>query len=115
MEMMESCTRTARLAGMLILAGLASGCTASMQPLAYTEIHEIQPGPGLVTENGEYRMFSTRSGPGGLKDYGQKKVYADMSPAEAAREAAIAAQEAAAAAKRAEEAAARAAAISAGG
>ena len=113
---MQSSTRTASLAGMLILVGLAGGCTTSMQPLAYTEIHEIQPGPGLVTEDGEFRMFSTRSGPGGLKDYGQKKKnYADMSPAEAAREAAIAAQEAAAAAKRAEEAAARAAAISAGG
>ncbi len=111
---MESSTRTARLAGMLILAGVASGCTTPMQPLAYTPISEIQPGPGLVTENGEFRMFSTRLGPGGLKDYGQKKDYADMSPAEAARQAAIAAQEAAAAAKRAEEAAARAAALAGG-
>ncbi len=111
---MESSTRTARLAGMLILAGFAGGCTTSMQPLAYTPISEIQPGPGLVTEDGEFRMFSTRSGPGGLKDFGQKKDYADMSPAEAARQAAIAAEEAAAAAERAAEAAARAAAISAG-
>lgn len=112
---MESSTRTARLAGMLILAGLAGGCTTPMQPLAYTPIDEIQPGPGLVTENGEFRMFSTRSGPGGLKDFGQKKKdYSDMSPAEAARQAAIAAEEAAAAAERAAEAAARAAAISAG-
>ncbi len=111
---MESSTRTARLAGMLILAGLAGGCTTSMQPLAYTPISEIQPGPGLVTEDGEFRMFSTRSGPGGLKDFGQKKDYSDMSPAEAARQAAIAAEEAAAAAERAAEAAARAAAISAG-
>ncbi len=111
---MESSTRIARLAGMLILAGLAGGCTTSMQPLAYTEIHEIQPGPGLVTENGEFRMFSTRSGPGGIKDFGRKKDYAEMSPAEAARQAAIAAQEAAAAAKRAAEAAARAAALVAG-
>lgn len=111
---MESSTRTARLAGMLILAGFAGGCTTSMQPLAYTPVSEIQPGPGLVTEDGEFRMFSTRSGPGGLKDFGQKKDYADMSPAEAARQAAIAAEEAAAAAERAAEAAARAAAISAG-
>ena len=111
---MDFHSRTAALAGLLFLAGLAGGCTVSGQPLAYTAIDEIPPGPGLATENGEYRIFSTRSGSGGLKGTGQKAADPNMSPAEAARQAAIAAEEAAAAAQRAAEAAERAAAVSGG-
>lgn len=109
---MDICSRQAAFAGLLILAGFAGGCTATGQPLAYTAIDEIQPGPGLVTENGEFRLYSTQSGPGGLKDYGQKKADVYLTPAEAARQAAIAAEEAAAAAERAAEAAERAAVVS---
>ncbi len=40
--------------GMLLLLGAC----AEMKPLEYTEIHEIPPGPGLLSgEDGEFVIF----------------------------------------------------------
>ncbi len=37
---------------------LAAAC-AEVKPLEYTEIHEIQPGPGLLSgEDGEFVLYS---------------------------------------------------------
>ena len=45
----------------LVLAGgilLVLGACAEMKPLEYTEIHEIPPGPGLLSgEDGKFVLF----------------------------------------------------------
>ena len=50
-----------RRSPMLALAGsmlLLLGACAEMKPLEYTEIHEIPPGPGLLSgEDGTFVLF----------------------------------------------------------
>ena len=44
----------ALIGGMLLLLGAC----AEVKPFEYTEIHEIQPGPGLLTgDEGEFVLF----------------------------------------------------------
>ncbi len=46
----------------LLLLGLAA--CAQVKPFEYTEIHEIPPGPGLVSgEDGEFVLYSTLQPP----------------------------------------------------
>jgi hypothetical protein len=50
-----------RRSPILVLAGgmlLLLGACAEMKPLEYTEIHEIPPGPGLLSgEDGKFVLF----------------------------------------------------------
>ena len=59
--MAEMKDRPVRRPPVLLLAGalllLLDAC-ADMKPLEYTEIHEISPGPGLLSgEDGEFVLF----------------------------------------------------------
>jgi hypothetical protein len=50
-----------RRSGSLVLAGgllFLLGACAAVKPMAYTEIHEIPPGPGLLSgEDGEFVLY----------------------------------------------------------
>ncbi len=57
-------TGTKRLvhrSGFLVLAGgilIFLGACAEVKPMAYTEIHEIPPGPGLLSgEDGKFVLY----------------------------------------------------------
>jgi len=50
-------TRKARWLAVALLAGMLGACS-DMQPFAYTEVHEIPPGPGLISgEAGEFVIY----------------------------------------------------------
>ena len=59
--MAEMKDRPVRRPPVLLLAAgllLLLGACADMKPLEYTEIHEISPGPGLLSgEDGEFVLF----------------------------------------------------------
>lgn len=46
-----------RLVLVTILTGFLAGC-AGVEPFEYTEVHEIPPGPGLISgEAGEFELY----------------------------------------------------------
>ena len=60
-DMAEIADEPVRRSPLLAVAGgmlLLLGACAEMKPLDYTEIHEIPPGPGLLSgEDGEFVLF----------------------------------------------------------
>lgn len=49
--------RIRRLFALTLLAGTLAACSG-VQPFEYTEVHEIPPGPGLVSgEIGEFELY----------------------------------------------------------
>lgn len=49
--------RTRRWLAVLLFFGLLAACSG-VEPFAYTEVHEIPPGPGLFSgEDGEFVIY----------------------------------------------------------
>lgn len=49
--------RVPRWLALLLLSGMLGACSG-VEPFAYTEVHEIQPGPGLFSgEDGEFVIY----------------------------------------------------------
>lgn len=46
-----------RLFALVVLTGTLAACSG-VKPFAYTEVHEIPPGPGLISgETGEFELY----------------------------------------------------------
>jgi len=49
--------RTRRWLALVLLASILAACSG-VEPFAYTEVHEIPPGPGLISgETGEFELY----------------------------------------------------------
>ena len=49
--------RTRRWLALVLLPGMLAACSG-VEPFAYTEVHEIPPGPGLISgETGEFELY----------------------------------------------------------
>lgn len=49
--------RMRRRLALALLAGMLAGCSG-MEPFEYTEVHEIPPGPGLISgETGKFELY----------------------------------------------------------
>ena len=55
--MTPAAVRARRWLALAMLCGLLAACSG-MQPFAYTEVHEMPPGPGLISgEDGEFELY----------------------------------------------------------
>lgn len=51
-----------RLFILSVVAGMLSACSG-VEPFDYTEVHEIPPGPGLISgEDGEFELYRGKRG-----------------------------------------------------